>query len=126
MRHWPALWGSVLASTRAFASRTFSHHTWRKAEEIALLRRVSVAFPVDISRLGGGSVLGQRLLQRLECYAQAAVVGGIFTQRQPTVQVLARRNLKAGVLLRNALGPLVELLQIVGVNQLRTLPWRSN
>src|ERR1039458_6541050 len=30
IRHSPELCGSVLASTRALASRTFSHHTWAK------------------------------------------------------------------------------------------------
>ncbi len=85
----------------------------RKAKEVPLLRRVPVPFSVDIPRQSRRRILRNRLLQRLERNPDAAVVRRILAQRQSPIQILPRRHRESRILVRNALGPLVELLQIV-------------
>ena len=113
-RHSPEECGSVLASTRADCSVAFWHHTWPERNEEALCRCVAVRFAVHVQRLGHFAGLGQRHHQRLVGDADAAVVGGVFAQRQVAVQVLPRSDLEAVVFLGGALGALLELGQVVG------------
>ena len=80
-----------------------------EADEEALRRSVAVDF-----RGLRDVLLGHHLLQRLVGDVNATVIGRVFAQRGDAVQLLAGCDLKAGVLVRQALLALVELLLVLG------------
>src|SRR6185312_15555306 len=94
-----------------------------EADEEPLVGGVAVALAVHVTGLGLGlALVGDGLHQRLVRDADACVVGGVLAERQVTVQVLSGSHFEAVILLRVALAAFLELLQVIGVNQLRWLP----
>src|ERR1017187_3015185 len=82
-------------------------------DKVALLRCVSVALAIGITGFSGCAFPGQRFLERPERDTQTAIVGGVFTQGQSSVEVLTGCNLKPRVLIGDAFGALVELGEVI-------------
>src|SRR5579871_1053185 len=79
-----------------------------KSEEEALLRCV----PVDALPFLAGLVVGDHVLKRRQSNARSTIIGGVLSERQPSIQLHVIDHGEPGILVGDATDALLEFLSV--------------